>query len=164
MAKLTALHVAGQSDTPLSKAIQEVLTSTYGLYLATHNYHWNVEGQKFLPLHSLFGAQYNQLFIAIDVIAERMRSIGAYALPFEGDNIVQSLKKTSNALNKEKDSNARADRMVHNLILLQDTVIKDCQLAKKAAQNVRDAESENLMIERMTAHQKSNWMLRSTVK
>jgi starvation-inducible DNA-binding protein len=164
MNELTTLHKAKEPSSAVSKSLQNVLTDTYGLYLATHNYHWNVEGAQFVNLHKLFDEQYNELFQAVDIIAERIRALGDYALPFEGDEIVDILKTTSNAMNKETKADARAVRMVHNLIEMNESVIKSCQFAKNEAQVIVDDESENLIVERITAHQKALWMLKSIVK
>jgi starvation-inducible DNA-binding protein len=164
MTTAVTLHQPKQSNTPVAKTLQDVLTSTYGLYLATHNYHWNVEGENFVSLHKLFDEQYNELFQAIDGIAERIRALDDYALPFEGDNLLKILKTTSNSLNKETDANVRADRMVHNLMTLNEAVVKSCQLAKQASVKAHDDETENVMVERISAHQKAMWMLRSIVK
>ncbi len=164
MNELATLHKAKEATTPVSESLQNVLTNTYGLYLATHNYHWNVEGPRFVDLHKLFDEQYNELFQAVDVIAERIRALDSYALPFEGKEIMDILKTTSNAMNKETDADARAIRMVHNLIEMNESVIESCQSAKKEAQMAKDDESENLMVERITAQQKALWMLRSIVK
>ena len=157
-------HAPLQSENPVAEFMQDVLASTYSLYLLTHNYHWNVEGAKFVPLHKLFEEQYKELFEAIDRIAERIRALDEYALPFEGDKILDVSKMTSNALNKESDSDSRAERMLHNLILLNESVVKSCQMAKESAQELYDDETENLLVERITTHQKSMWMLRSVLK
>lgn len=164
MTNPVTLHQPKQSNNAVTMTLQDVLTSTYGLYLATHNYHWNVEGENFVPLHKLFDEQYNELFKSIDDIAERIRALDDYALPFEGDNLVKILSTTSNSLNKETDANSRATRMVHNLMTLNEEVVKACQTAKKSAQKAQDDETENLMVERITAHQKAMWMLRSIAK
>lgn len=79
-------------------------------------------------------------------------------------NLVKILSTTSNSLNKETDANARATRMVHNLMTLNAEVVTACQTAKKSAQKAQDDETENLMVERITAHQKAMWMLRSIAK
>ncbi len=164
MTALQTLNEAVPSHSPVAQALQNVLANTYGLYLATHNYHWNVEGKRFALLHNLFEMQYNDLFQAVDVIAERIRALGDYALPFEGDSIIKLSKMTPNSLNKETDADARADRMLHNLIALTMDVVTSCQLAKEEAQEEDDDETENLMVERITAHQKALWMLGSSVK
>lgn len=164
MNELTTLHPPKNPDSAMSQSLQHVLTNTYGLYLATHNYHWNVEGVDFISLHKLFDEQYNELFQSVDIIAERIRALDAYALPFEGNEITDILTTTSNAMNKETGANARATRMVHNLIEMNKSVIESCQSAKNQAQTITDDETENLMVERITAHQKALWMLRSIIK
>jgi len=153
-----------KTDHAVAESLQKVLAGTYGLYLVTHNYHWNVEGEKFVPLHSLFEGQYNELYLAVDLIAERIRALGYYALPFEGENVTQISKMTANPLNKETESYLRADRMVHNLVALSGNVIDLCQVAKGEAQEAEDDETENLLIERITAHEKALWRLTSTLK
>ncbi len=150
-------------NTQVADDLQVVLSSTYGLELMAHNYHWNVEGPSFLSLHKMFEEQYNELFQATDVIAERIRALSAYALPFEGEDILSISKMTSNALNKETDPNLRAERMMLNLMNVHQAVIEKCQTAKSSAKDAEDDETENLMTERITAHQKAVWMLRASL-
>jgi starvation-inducible DNA-binding protein len=164
MSNSVAIHIPKQSDNPVAMALQDVLASTYGLFLSTHNYHWNVEGKHFMPLHKLFEGQYTELFEAVDEIAERIRALGDYALPFEGAEILDISKMTSNALNKEPDAEDRAIRMIHNLIMMNKAVIDKCQSAKKASHKASDDETENLMVTRVTIHQKALWMLNSIIK
>lgn len=164
MTNSIAIHQPKQSSNPVTFALQDVLSSTYGLFLSTHNYHWNVEGQNFVPLHKLFEDQYNDLFEAVDEIAERIRALGDYALPFEGSDILDVSKMTSNALNKETHAEERASRMIHNLIILNQSVIEKCQSAKEASRKASDDETENLMVTRVTIHQKALWMLNSIAK
>lgn len=164
MTNSIAIHQPKQSSNPVTFALQDVLSSTYGLFLSTHNYHWNVEGQNFVPLHKLFEGQYNDLFEAVDEIAERIRALGDYALPFEGSDILEVSKMISNALNKETHAEERASRMIHNLIILNQSVIEKCQSAKEASRKASDDETENLMVTRVTIHQKALWMLNSIAK
>lgn len=153
-----------ESQGPVGPMLQDSLNSTYGLYLATHNYHWNVEGGSFGPLHKLFEEQYNDLFMAVDAIAERIRALGNYVQPLDRDSFSQLSKRVPNPLTKGANAMEHADQMVQNLITLGEDVIEDCLAVKKAAQKAEDDESENLMVERITAHQKALWMLRSILK
>jgi len=63
----------------IAGALGQVLDDTYGLYLTTDGYHWNVEGPMFNTLHLMFETQYKGLWLSMDLIAERIRSLGAYA-------------------------------------------------------------------------------------
>lgn len=164
MSTSITLHKSTQINNPVADCLQDVLANTYGLLLMTHNYHWNVEGKQFFPLHKMLEEQYNELFLAVDLVAERIRALNEYALPFEGENIVQNLKMISNPLNKETDAQLRSERMVHNLIDFNEAIVKECQIVKKTCLDAQDDETENMMVERITKHQKAMWMLRSTLK
>jgi starvation-inducible DNA-binding protein len=61
------------------EGLSRLLADSYTLYLKTHNYHWNVTGPMFQTLHLMFETQYNELALAVDLIAERMRSLGVPA-------------------------------------------------------------------------------------
>jgi starvation-inducible DNA-binding protein len=159
----TASKIA-TAEHPVANALQTFLKDTYSLYLITHNYHWNVEGPKFFSLHTLFEQQYNELFAAIDVIAERIRVLDVYALPNHYHEIFQALDNLSNPQHKETDKDAVADRMVHNLIEFHEKVIASAQALKKHAAKHEDDESEDLAVQRIQVHQKAVWMLRSIVK
>jgi starvation-inducible DNA-binding protein len=164
MSNSIAIHQPKESINAAIRALQDVLSSTYGLLLVTHNYHWNVEGKNFIPLHKLFEDNYNELFEAVDEIAERIRALGYYALPFEGGDIMDVSKMTSNALNKETHADERANRMINNLIALNQSVVEKCQFAKKPSQESDDDESVDLMVRRIIVHQKTLWMLNSIAK
>jgi starvation-inducible DNA-binding protein len=63
----------------IADGLSHVMADTYSLYLKTHNYHWNVTGPMFRTLHLMFEEQYNELWTAVDLIAERIRALGYFA-------------------------------------------------------------------------------------
>src|SRR6187549_3406194 len=63
----------------IAGGLSRVLADTYTLYLKTHFFHWNVTGPMFQTLHLMFETQYNELALAVDLIAERIRSLGHVA-------------------------------------------------------------------------------------
>src|SRR5512134_2714214 len=63
----------------IAQGLSRLLADTYTLYLQTHNFHWNVKGPMFQTLHLMFETQYNELALAVDLIAERIRALGAPA-------------------------------------------------------------------------------------
>ncbi len=164
MTTATAFHEAKHSSNAASQSLQNVLGNTYGLYLVTYNYHWNVEGTRFISLQDFFERQYHELFLAVDAIAERIRTLGNYAHLVEEENTIPFSKMTPAVFSKEVHGDDRAQRMLQNLMELNECVINKCQASKKVAQNVCDDASETLMIERITAHQKALLMLQSASK
>lgn len=154
--KSTSAH----APSPVAQALQSMLRDTYAAFLTTHNYHWNVEGVRFVSLHTLFETQYTELFAAIDTIAERIRALGAYALPGRYDDIAKLMNNLPDPLSRA----GAAEQMIENLIVLNEQVISSAQHAKRAAEKASDDETGDLMVERIQAHQKAGWMLRSLLK
>ncbi|MEM6812401.1 MAG: DNA starvation/stationary phase protection protein [Pseudomonadota bacterium] len=153
-----------QTNDPVAAGLHSVLQTSYSLFLVEHNYHWNIEGSKFVSLHALFEEQYNELFQAIDAVAERMRALDSYASAFDDGTVMTAMSKLPNPLEEVKSAEKRATMMVQNLIKLNDVVIDACKDAKDAASEANDNETEDLLIGRITTHQQNNWMLKSVIK
>jgi starvation-inducible DNA-binding protein len=135
-------------------ALKVVLADSYSLYLKTQNYHWNITGPNFISLHKLFEKQYDDLFKAIDVIAELIRGLGEKA-PGSFEEFIQLA--TIKAGNKD----ASAQDMLNDLINDQDNIEKSLIAALKAAQSVDDEVVFGYMVERLTFHRKAKWLLKS---
>lgn len=134
------------------KALEKLLADTYTLYLKTQNYHWNVTGPSFNSLHTLFQTQYEDMILANDLIAERIRTLGEKA----PGSFAAFLKTTSI---KEESGNPKANEMVKNLAQDQETLVRSAQAVLDAAQENGDDPTVDLAIGRMEIHQKNQWML-----
>lgn len=164
MIKAVSKNKVDHSTHAVAETLQSLLKDTYALFLLTHNYHWNVEGPKFIGLHALFEQQYTELFTAIDEIAERIRALDSYALPQHYGDILTSVARLSHPVLKSKSKDEAADQMIANLITLHERVVKSAQLAKNCAAKAEDEESEDIAIARVQVHQKAIWMLKSIIK
>ncbi len=141
----------------LAASLNQVLADSYALMSLTHLAHWNVEGPGFFALHTAFQTQYEELFLAVDTIAERIRSLDAYAIGGLG-----TLATTAGL--PEIAAPRAQDDYVRVLIEANQKVLADAATARELAGAANDAESQDLMIERITLHQKTIWMLRSFLK
>jgi starvation-inducible DNA-binding protein len=137
-----------------AEALGKVLASSYMLYVKTQSFHWNVEGPLFAPLHAQFGSQYEALGSAIDEIAERIRALG-----FAAPGSFAQFKKFS--VVDEQTGTPKAAKMVEELLLGHEALAKLARETKDIVEAVGDAESGDLMVERMTEHGKTAWMLRA---
>jgi starvation-inducible DNA-binding protein len=102
-----------QSNEAVVEALSVLLASSYTLYLKTHNYHWNVTGPMFTTLHTLFETQYTELATAVDEIAERIRTTGAFA-----PGSYSAFAKLSTV--KEETGHPKAEDMIRALTLDQE--------------------------------------------
>ncbi len=148
---------SAKSTTTLTRSLNQVLADSYALMSLTHLAHWNVEGPGFFALHTAFQTQYEELFIAVDEIAERIRALDAYAIGGLG-------KLAQTAGLKEFTAPLAQENYVKQLIVANEKLIADAAQARDLAGKLNDAESQDLMIGRITLHQKTVWMLKSFLK
>lgn len=131
-----------------------LLATSYSLYLKTHNYHWNVTGPMFTTLHTLFETQYTELAIAVDEIAERIRSLGAFA---PGSYTAFARLSTI----AEEHGRPEAKEMIRILTADQEAVAEAARRVIEAAEAAGDQATADLGTRRLDVHEKNAWMLRS---
>jgi len=136
--------------------LKVLLADSYTLYLQTHNFHWNVTGPQFIQLHTMFEEHYNELAIAVDDIAERIRSLGASA-----PGTYTEFGKLSSI--DETPGVPGATEMVSILTKNHEKLVKTCRSALKSAESADDESSAALISDRMRVHEKTAWMLRSQI-
>lgn len=144
------------SNKPVADALKRALADTYNLMLKTQNYHWNVEGPNFRGLHLLFEEQYNELFPAIDIIAERIRALGEKA-PGSGTEFAKLSKLA------EGRADVDSDEMLKDLYDSNQIVIAGLKKGIAAGEKAGDDASVDLFTQRMAAHEKASWMLKSSL-
>jgi starvation-inducible DNA-binding protein len=141
----------------IADGLSRLLADTYGLYLKTHSFHWNVEGPMFNTLHLMFMDQYTELWTALDAIAERIRSLG-YPAPGTYRDFAR--------LSKIEDTEGvpEAMEMVGLLVRGHETVARTARDVFKAADKGGDESTADLLTQRLQIHEKTAWMLRSLLK
>lgn len=134
--------------------LSHLLADTYTLYLKTHNFHWNVTGPMFNTLHLMFEGHYTELALAVDLIAERIRALGA---PAPGS--YRAFAELSTV--PEADDDVKATDMVRQLVTDHETVVRTARGVFPAADAAHDEATADLLTQRLQIHEKTAWMLRS---
>ena len=137
--------------------LSKLLADTYTLYLKTHNFHWNVTGPMFQTLHLMFETQYNELALAVDLIAERIRALGA---PAPGS--YREFGRLSSI--REAEGVPPAAEMIRQLVEAQEAVVRTARAAFPAVERASDEPTADLLTQRMQVHEKTAWMLRSLLE
>ena len=141
----------------ISNGLSRLLADTYTLYLKTHNYHWNVTGPMFQTLHLMFEQQYNELSLAVDLIAERIRALGFYA--------PGSYRAFANLTSiAEEDAVPSATDMIRKLLEGHEAVARTARSVFKPAESANDQASADLLTQHIQVHEKAAWMLRSLLE
>jgi len=132
-------------------------STTFSFYVKVHSFHWNVEGSDFYQYHKLFQEIYEEVYGAIDPFAENVRKLGAY---------MPTSYHTLNMLTRIEDENQvpNLEQMIQELLLDSEKI----QIVLKKNYDAAEAEIEhglsNFLAERMDAHKKHAWFLRSSIK
>lgn len=141
----------------IAQGLSRLLADTYTLYLKTHNFHWNVTGPMFQTLHLMFETQYNELALAVDLIAERIRSLG-----FPAPGTYKQYAALSSI--KEVEGVPKAQEMIQLLVSGQEAVVRTARSLFPAVEAAHDEATADLLTQRIQLHEKTAWMLRSLLE
>lgn len=151
------IGIAEADRSEIADGLSRLLADTYTLYLKTHNYHWNVTGPMFQTLHLMFEAEYTELALAVDLVAERIRALGVRA---------PGSYREFAALSSVPDDDDRpaATEMIRRLVAGQEAVVRTARSAFPAVERAHDEPTADLLTQRMQVHEKNAWMLRSLLE
>jgi starvation-inducible DNA-binding protein len=141
----------------LITSMKKVLADTFVMYFKAHTYHWNVEGADFKQYHDFFGGIYEELFAAVDDIAEHIRQLDGYT-----PTSLMELKSYS--MVSEDEEAVSAMSMVNRLLDANNLLLASLMMAYKDAEAATELGLSNFLQDRIAAHQKHGWMLKATTK
>ncbi len=141
----------------IAEGLSRLLADTYTLYLQTHYFHWNVTGPMFQTLHLMFETQYNELALAVDLIAERIRALGVKA-----PGTYQAFARLSSI--EEVQEAPHAQEMILRLVQGQETVVRTARSLFPVVDQANDEATADLLTQRIQLHEKTAWMLRSLLE
>jgi starvation-inducible DNA-binding protein len=151
------IGIRPQDRKAIAQGLSRLLADTYTLYLKTHNFHWNVTGPMFQTLHLMFETQYNELALAVDLIAERIRALGHYAPGSYADYAKLSSIKDAKGV-------PAATKMIAELVAGQEAVVRTARSIFPLVDNASDEPTSDPLTQRMQTHEKTAWMLRSLLE
>lgn len=151
------IGISEKDRTKVANGLSRLLADSYTLYLKTHQFHWNVTGPMFQTLHLMFETQYNELALAVDAIAERIRALG-----FPAPGSYAEFGKLSSI--KETVGVPKAEDMIRLLVDGQEAVVRTARSVFPIAEKAGDEATADLLTQRIQLHEKTAWMLRSLLE
>ena len=139
------------------KGLSVLLADSYTLYLMTHNFHWNVTGPQFNSLHNMFMTQYTEQWNALDIIAERIRSLG-----FPAPGTYKEFIKLASI--KEVEGVPKATNMIRHLVAAQEATARTARRLFPIVDEANDQPTADVRTQRIDVHEKTAWMLRSLLE
>jgi starvation-inducible DNA-binding protein len=163
MAKKTAMKaemdigISEVNRQRITKGLSVLLADSYTLYLMTHNFHWNVTGPQFNSLHNMFMAQYTEQWNALDIIAERIRSLG-----FPAPGTYKEFVKLTTIT--EVEGVPKANEMIRYLVNAHEAVARTARKLFPIVNEANDQPTADVLTQRLDVHEKTAWMLRSLLE
>ncbi len=151
------IGIAEADRKAIAEGLNALLADTYGLYLKTHAFHWNVTGPMFQTLHLMFETHYNELWLAADPVAERIRSLG-----FPVRATYSAFSKLSSI--PETEGVPEATDMVRELVKGHEAAARTARSIFPRAEKGGDESTVDLLTQRLQVHEKTAWMLRSLLE
>ncbi|MFV3076176.1 Dps family protein [Niveispirillum fermenti] len=151
------IGITDENRARIADGLSRLLADSYTLFLKTHNFHWNVTGPMFNTLHTMFMAQYTELFTAVDEVAERIRALG-----FHAPGSYSQFGKLASV--KEETEVPRAQDMIRQLVEGHETVARTARTIFPLVEEAGDEPTADLLTQRMQVHEKTAWMLRSMLE
>jgi len=141
----------------IAEGLSALLADSYTLYLMTHNFHWNVTGPQFNSLHTMFMNQYTEQWNALDIIAERIRSLG-----FPAPGTYKEFVKLASI--KEVEGVPKANDMIRHLVAAQEATARTARKLFPVVDEANDQPTADVLTQRIDVHEKTAWMLRSLLE
>ena len=141
----------------IADGLSALLADSYTLYLMTHNFHWNVTGPQFNSLHTMFMNQYTEQWNALDIIAERIRSLG-----FPAPGTYKEFVKLASI--KEVEGVPKANDMIRHLVAAQEATARTARKLFPVVDEANDQPTADVLTQRIDVHEKTAWMLRSLLE
>ncbi|MEO1109923.1 MAG: DNA starvation/stationary phase protection protein [Pseudomonadota bacterium] len=153
----TAIELATDSRAAIADALNQSVAETAVTTMLAQNFHWNVTGMGFGPLHELFQKIYEDHFVAQDDLAERVKALDAHA-----EGTLAGMLKRSKV--NEHEGTATDKEMIQMMLDAQETLASTLAGAGELAASHGDTLTEDLCISRGQAHEKFAWFLRSHLR
>jgi len=150
----TAAALTTNARADIVEALNQSVAETAVATMLAQNFHWNVTGMAFGPLHDLFQKIYEDHFVAQDDLAERIKALDAHA-----EGTLAGMLKRSKV--KEHDGHAEAQDMIKALQEAQETLAATLAGCGQVAAEHGDTLTEDLCIARGQTHEKFAWLLRA---
>jgi starvation-inducible DNA-binding protein len=150
------IEISDKNLKEVATLLNNILADEYVLYTKTRNAHWNIQGDNFMELHKLFETQYDALDIIIDDTAERVRSLGHFAL----GSLKDFLSVTQ--LNEQNEDFSDQKHIIKTLLEDHESVIHSLRNhIPKISEELKDLGTADFLTGNMEQHEKISWMLRS---
>lgn len=152
----TAATLTTNAQAEIVNGLNQCVAETAVTTMLAQNFHWNVTGMAFGPLHDLFQQIYEDHFVAQDDLAERAKALHGHA-----EGTLGGMLKRSKVT--EVEGVPAAEDMIRLMMEAQNTIASSLAETGSLAADHGDTLTEDLCIARGQTHEKFAWLLRAHI-
>lgn len=150
------IGISDENREAVIRILTKLLADEFVLYTRTRKYHWNVTGPRFQPLHEFFKAQYEELDVIVDEVAERIPQLGGKAI-----STLDEFRQVTR-IKEDAGQYPDANKMLLNLLADHETIIRNLRMDADACdEKYHDMGTNDFLIGLMERHEKTAWMIRA---
>lgn len=145
----------------MSKVIEQlkqIQADAHAMYVKVHNYHWNIEGMDFFPVHNQTEQIYTSMSTLYDDVAERVLQMGEK--PYL---TISQLVKVAKIEEETKDS-FRSKEVIEKILKDYNYFLDSFKILSKAASESGDKTTEAFADEKVASLEKELWMIGNMIK
>nr|WP_166154175.1 DNA starvation/stationary phase protection protein [Neochlamydia sp. AcF84]NGY94190.1 putative low temperature-induced protein [Neochlamydia sp. AcF84] len=149
-------HLQTEASHKISQVLNPLIADAFALYVKTKSYHWHMFGPHFRDYHLLMDEQAEQIFTMIDVLAERVRKLGALT--------IHSIKQISQLQNVQDDDepSVEAIQMLKRLEEENRNLAARMLAAHKVCQEYQDVATTSILEVYIDEAERRAWFLFET--
>jgi starvation-inducible DNA-binding protein len=141
------------------KNLQVLLANTMYLYSLNKKYHWHVTGEDFYQYHLLFDKHADEQLPIVDLLAERLRTLGSRASGMPDEVVANTTLKEAD------DAGHYPQAMVRNLLKVYERHLASIREAVKVTEDTNDVGTNDLLAsDVLRVNELQLWFIRSSLK
>ena len=142
-------------ETELIAAELNILLSNFQVYYQNlRGLHWNIRGKRFFDLHVKFEELYNDAQLKIDMIAERVLTLGHTPLHSFEDYIKNNRLQVGKDVSKDTEA-------VHLIIESLSDLLKIERVILEETDKINDEGTNSMMSDFIKEQEKTMWMMKA---
>ncbi|MDE5925941.1 MAG: DNA starvation/stationary phase protection protein, partial [Helicobacter sp.] len=135
--------------------LKQIQADSAVFYIKLHNYHWNVKGADFHPVHSALESMYDEITEQMDEVAERVIQIGEKPFVTLKDMLAASKIK------EDKGTSFDSKTILKSVLPDYEYFLKSFRELSDLAGDANDKATVALADEKVAALEKAIWMLKA---
>lgn len=152
--KVNSIGLSVQDSKEMAEQLNVLLSNFQVYYQSLRGLHWNIRGRRFFELHLKFEELYNDAQMKIDMIAERILTLGEHPLHTFGDYLKNNKVPVAKNISKDEEAVNIIVDMITELLKIERVILDKSDEAG-------DEGTNSMMSDFISEQEKTVWMMKA---